>query len=71
VEDRGLELALKSLEKQWGKPRDGAKSGAVAAQGGAIEADLAAIIAAWPTLPEAVRRQMAALVREAADGATQ
>jgi hypothetical protein len=41
----------------------GAESGAVGVQNGPIDPDLAAVVAAWPDLPEAVRRQVAKLVK--------
>jgi hypothetical protein len=43
----------------------GAESGAVGAQNGPIDPQLAAVVAAWPTLPEAVRRRVMAMVNAA------
>jgi hypothetical protein len=45
----------------------GAKSGALGAESTPIDPDLATIIDAWPTLPEAVRQQVVGFVK-AADG---
>ena len=53
----------------------GAKSGALSGDscpGGALPAladpELMAVVAAWPTLPEAVRQRIAGAVKAAADG---
>lgn len=43
----------------------GANSGALGARGGAIAPELRAIIDAWPTLPEAIKAGILALVRTA------
>jgi hypothetical protein len=43
----------------------GAESGAVGADSGPIDPDLAVIIDAWPTLPEAVRRKVVEMVAQA------
>ena len=40
-----------------------AKSGALSGDSAPIDPELAAVVAAWPTLPEAVRRQVVALCR--------
>jgi hypothetical protein len=40
----------------------GAISSALSADSGIIEADLARIIAAWPSRPDAIRRAMLALI---------
>ena len=40
----------------------GAKSGAVSPDRSATDADLARIVAAWPTLPEPIRRAVLALI---------
>jgi hypothetical protein len=59
-----------SSENQGVAPQGGAKSGALSGDSvasGALPAptdpDLAAVVNAWPTLPEAVRRQVVGLVR--------
>jgi len=44
-------------------PAGGAKSGALGSQSGPIAPDLALVIDAWPTLPEAARRQVLGIVR--------
>ena len=41
----------------------GAKSGAVLSDSGSLQCQLNAVVAAWPTLPEAVRAEIFALVR--------
>ena len=69
MEDRGLELAQESSGKQGFAPQGGAESGAVDARNGEIDPDLALIIASWPGLPEAVCRQVVAMVRAAGDPA--
>jgi hypothetical protein len=43
----------------------GAESGAVAAETRPIDPDFAALIDAWPTLPQAIRAGILALVRAA------
>jgi hypothetical protein len=43
----------------------GAKSGALAPENPAIDPALAALIDAWPTLPEAIRAGILAMVRAA------
>ena len=45
----------------------GAESGAVGARNAPVEVDLAQVTEAWPTLPEAVRASILAMVK-AADG---
>jgi len=46
-------------------PADGAESGAVGALSAPIHPDLAAVIEAWPRLPEAVRAGIVAMVKAA------
>ena len=41
----------------------GAKSGALSGNSAPIDPDLALVVNAWPTLPEATRRQVVAMVR--------
>ena len=45
----------------------GAESGAVGAEKALIDADLAAVIDAWPNLPEAIRAGIVAMVRAAVE----
>jgi hypothetical protein len=79
----GLELPLKVSEKVDDSPRGGAKCGAVGGrshrqshQGEShehpsalpVDSTLVAIIDAWPTLPEALRQGIAAMVEAAKPG---
>ena len=48
-------------------PEGGAECGALPATATAADADLAEVIAAWPTLPRAVRAGVLAMVRASAD----
>ena len=48
----------------------GAKSGAVGALPGSIDADLRAIIESWPKLPEESRRVILGIVRDTQDAPT-
>ena len=56
--DTGFEQPPKSSTKTHFLDQGGAKSGAIAE----IDPDLAALVAAWPTLPEPIRRAMLALI---------
>jgi hypothetical protein len=71
--DEGLELRPDSTANTTSVPRSGAESGAVAADPDAIDgaasrlqspldADLAAVINAWPALPEAVKAGILAMI---------
>ena len=44
-----------------------AESGAMGAENGPVDPDLAAVVAVWPTLPEPTRRKIVAMVQEAAE----
>jgi hypothetical protein len=61
----GFEPARFSSGKPAPHNQGGAESGAVGANSGPIDPDLAAVIHAWPTLPEATRRQIAGVVKAA------
>ena len=69
VGDEGLE----QIHESAGETRDGAESGAVRSKSGAsgreqevLDADLVSIIRAWPSLPEAAKVGIMAMVRCAA-----
>ncbi len=64
VEDRGIELPPKSSGNTGVSAAGGAKSGAVDARSGAIDPGLAAVVEAWPGLPEAARQAILAIVRQ-------
>jgi hypothetical protein len=59
----GLEHPSKSSGFRGFLPEGGAKSGAVGVRIAISDPDLAAVVEAWPTLPEAVRRQVVGLVK--------
>ena len=61
----GIEPHPVSPENPTNPAPGGAKSGALAPQTPAIEPTLAALIDAWPTLPEAIRAGILAMVRAA------
>jgi hypothetical protein len=44
-------------------PQSGAESGALGAQNGLFDPRLASVIEAWPTLPEAIKAGIVAMVR--------
>ena len=46
-------------------PESGAECGALGAQGAQGDAGLAAVVDAWPTLPEAIKAGILAIVRAA------
>lgn len=56
----GAEHPAKCLEKPHLSGVGGAESGALAQK--ALDPDLSRILAAWPTLPEPIRRAVLALV---------
>ena len=64
VEEAGIELGANSPGKTTNQVAGGAESGAVGAYSGEVDADLRAIIEAWPTLTEADRRAVLAIVGE-------
>ena len=65
---RGLEQPLLSPGKSPVPVQGGAESGAVGAQSTLVDADLRAIIEAWPELPDAVKAGILAMIH-AAEGA--
>ena len=65
----GLERPAKPLRKQAIAETGGAESGALGGEFDPVDPDLAAVIEAWPKLPEAVRAGILAMVRAAGSGA--
>ena len=65
MRERGLEPTQETPGKTAIEPDGGAKSGALFQPGGCTDADLAAVVAAWPTLPEDVRQSILRAVQEA------
>jgi hypothetical protein len=71
AERTALEHPTNSSGNQGGALQSGAKSGALSGDSAPSDADLAAVVAAWPTLPEAVRQQVVATVEAAKRGSSQ
>jgi hypothetical protein len=63
---KGAEQGPDSSENQGVALPGGAESSASSGDSASIDPDLTNIIAAWPGLPEAVRQQVVAMVREVA-----
>jgi hypothetical protein len=61
-EDR-TRTPLENAGKTGVPPESGAESGAVGGDSAPIDPDLMAVVAAWPTLSDATRRQVVALVQ--------
>jgi hypothetical protein len=61
----GIRTPREISEKTVGPSESGARSGALAMQSGPIDPDLASVIDAWPTLPEAIRAGILAMIRAA------
>lgn len=61
----GFEYPANSSENRGVADESGADSGALGAQVGAIDPELGAIIDAWPTLPDAIKAGILAMVRTA------
>ena len=59
----GAEHAAKSRGKQVGGWESGAESGAVSEKAEALDADLRELAQAWPSLPEAMRAGILAMIR--------
>lgn len=62
----GTETLKDSLGKTPDQKTSAAESGAISTESALADSDLAAIVAAWPTLPEATRRAIIKLIEEAA-----
>jgi len=74
VGDTGLEPYPKTTGKTRKPSSGGAESGAVGAHSGGIDADLRAIIDAWPMLSESTKAEILAIVTHStsvADNGTQ
>jgi len=67
VGDTGFEQPPKTSGKTAISARGGAESDAIGAPGDAIDADLRAIIEAWPGLPKPKRRKVLAMVLGASE----
>ena len=65
AERTGFEPAAKTQGERVIDERRGAKCGADDAESGAVGADLESLIAAWPTLPEAVKADILAMAKAA------
>jgi hypothetical protein len=65
VEDKGIEPSGQPSKKARLFATAGAESGAVGAAFGHFDADLLAVIEAWPSLPEKVKADILALVKSA------
>ena len=63
LETKGLEQPQDSPEKTTVSEQGGAESGAQAAPTSVSDPDLAAVVKAWPELPESVRAGIAAMVK--------
>ena len=61
----GLELTPDSSGNSSAATQSGAECGALGALSGPFDPDLAAIVEAWPSLPEALRAGILAMVRAA------
>ena len=59
----GIRTPLENTGKTGFSDQSGAKSGALAAREAPSDPDLAELIDAWPTLPEAIRAGILAMVR--------
>jgi hypothetical protein len=65
VEAAGIELPQQSTGNSSINPQSGAESGALDAQNRPCDADLAEVVQSWPSLPEALRAGILAMVRAA------
>jgi hypothetical protein len=65
IPPRGLETPAQSPKNSTNLAPGGVKSGALAPKTQAIDPALAALIDAWPTLPDAIRAGIVAMVRAA------
>ena len=63
----GLEPPPKSSGFPGYLPEGGAESGAIGAQNGPIDPELAEVVRAWPTLPPVVKGGIMAMVRRRTD----
>jgi hypothetical protein len=63
--DTGLEQASESSRNPQVSDQGGAESGELCAENQPIDPNLTVIIEAWPTLPEAIKAGILAMVRAA------
>jgi hypothetical protein len=68
VPPQGLERVAKTTGKTGIPDSGGAECGALGAQNAPSDPDLAAVVDAWPTLPEAVRTAILAMVKARVEG---
>jgi hypothetical protein len=61
--DTGLEQGADSTGKRTVDDQGGAESGAVGAPGFSADSDVAALVAAWPTLSESVKASVLAIIK--------
>jgi hypothetical protein len=61
----GFELSQESAGNSTGSDQSGAESGALGTGNGPIDAELAAVIEAWPSLPDAIKAGILAMVKAA------
>jgi len=67
VEDRGLEPPQETSGNTGVAAKRGAESGAVGGGSAPDDPELAAVVDAWPTLPEGVKGDIVAMVKGARD----
>jgi hypothetical protein len=65
VEAAGIEQPQENSGNTAITHESGAQSGALGARVAPLDADLAAVVDAWPTLPEAIRDCMLSMIRAA------
>jgi hypothetical protein len=63
--DTGLEQGAEVSGKAGRQPESGAKSGALGAREAPFDAELAAVVEAWPKLPAAIKAGILAIVSAA------
>ena len=65
AEVHGNRTPRKNTDKTVDSPASGAQSGALDARQGSLNPDLAAVVDAWPALPEAIKTGILAIIRGA------
>jgi hypothetical protein len=66
VEAAGIELSHESTGKTANSETGGAESGALGAQETLNDPDLAAVVDAWPTLPQPIKAGILAMIGKVA-----